>query len=409
MITFILGAALMAAAALLLLLPPLLGKRGGDGVSREALNIAIYRDRLEELERDLAAGLVDDGQYEAAKRELQRDLLVNRGEEGGEEEHASGRWVVPLVGLGVPLLAAALYAQLGETALLESPPVAAGHQSMGGEPAPMEMDDMVGRLAARLEDNPQDAEGWRLLARSYAVMERFDEAAGALARAEALLGDIPDLRAERAELLSMAQGGRVAGEPLLLLDEVLSADPSNQRALWLRGIGSAEEGDFLAAVDFWARLLRQLEPGSPVAQVVDSQIQQAREHMGTATAPPESAAAPIASGAEVKVEVSLAPALAGSVDPHATLFVFARAPDGPPMPLAVARHPVETLPLSVTLDDSLAMMSGRSLENFETVEVVARVSKGGSVKAEPGDLEGSALATVGAAAPVAITIDRVIE
>ena len=262
-------------------------------------------------------------------------------------------------------------------------------------------------LAAKLRDNPDDGEGWVLLGRTYRATEQFAPARAAFEEALKRVPESADLNAEYAEVLGLASDPRsLAGEPEARLDRALALDPQHQRALWLKGFARKQANDPAAAEAHWQRLLTQVDPSTPVYAAVVGQINDVRAAQGkpaletpapavaaetptaaaASSAPGTGTAAP-ASSAGVTVKVDLAPALASKLTPGAVLFVYARAENGPPMPLAIQRLPATGFPLEVKLDASMGLLPTMSLNQFERIVVGARISFSGNAQAQPGDLE----------------------
>ncbi|MBI3937480.1 MAG: c-type cytochrome biogenesis protein CcmI, partial [Betaproteobacteria bacterium] len=203
---------LLVAGALLFVLPPLLARREGGRVSRSAVNIAVYRDQLRELEADLRAGTLGAEHYEKARRELEARLLEDV--EGGDAiagRPQRGRGAAIALGVAVPLTAIALYLVVGSPQMLSPQQTAAGGEAHGV--SAQQIEALVERVVVRLKANPEDAEGWIILARSYSVLGRFPEAARAYANAVARIPRDARLLADYADALAMAQGRRLQGEP----------------------------------------------------------------------------------------------------------------------------------------------------------------------------------------------------
>lgn len=421
MVAFWIGAAVMVAVGLAFILPPLLGKGRATGAVRDALNVDIYKDRLAELEGELADGVLTGEQYEQAKEELQRDLLFNTG--AGKETRVTkgnaseGRWVAIFVGLGVPLLAVILYLQMGAREFLDmtsegQASALPGHQQGGAAMDAQQIDAMVQQLVQRLKAQPDDAEGWLLLGRSLAMMQRYKEAADAYGNAYRLIGDEPELLAQYAEILALANNGVLEGRPVELAEKALEKDPNTQRALWLLGIAAVKRGEAEKAIGYWQKLLALVPKDSGAAQRVRESIAQAQSMAGMAEAKPAPAAgkaAASAGGGTVRLHVALAGNLASKAAPDDALFIFARAREGGRMPLAIVRRQVKDLPLDITLDDSSSVMPTHKLSDMKDVALVARVSKAGGANPQPGDLEGDAVATVGDKGIVQLVIDREIH
>jgi cytochrome c-type biogenesis protein CcmH len=398
MTVFWLVAGLLMAAALFLLLPPLLRQRAaGPRVSRKATNVAVYRDQLRELELDLAAGVVSRDGYEEAKREIERRVLEDVG--GAVEEPApagtAGRNAAVVVGAALPIAAFILYFAVGNfQALL--PGAARNPQREAHSISPEQVRELAGRLAARMEKEPDNVEGWIMLGRSYTALEQFADAARAYGNAVARSGSDAALLADYADALAMARGRSLEGEPEKIILRALAVDPQNVKALALAGTAAFERRDYAAAVGYWERILKIVPEDSEFVPSVHSNIAEARELAKQSGTPAAVARAPDATAAEkapagakaVSGVVQLAPAFAARVAPNDTLFVFARPAEGSRMPLAIIRAQAKDLPFRFRLDDRNAMAQGMGLSSQERVIVGARISKSGNATSQRGDLEG---------------------
>lgn len=246
----------------------------------------------------------------------------------------------------------------------------------------LDLDTAVAALQARLQDEPDDLDGWMLLGRAYMAMERFADARDATARAHELAPDNLDVTVEYAQALALAHNGqRIDGEARRLLEQVLQREPAHQKARWLLGISEFQDGRYQAAINIWDDLLALLPPDSDVAQSIQGQIAQARDLMsGTAAA--------LSAGAQLNVNVAVAPELVEKIPPGASLFVFARAVDGPAVPVAIARLDADDLPTTVVLDDSMGMLPELNLSALPQVVIGARISASGDAMPQSGDLQG---------------------
>jgi cytochrome c-type biogenesis protein CcmH len=395
-------AALLAAVAIAFVLPTLLGRRRAAGAATSAAaNVAIHRDQLKELDADLAAGTLSPEQRDEARREIEQRLLDDvRTGDGTRATAASGRRMAMAVAAAVPIAALLLYFAVGNPAAL-APGAAAGE---GHGITREQIEGMVERLAARMKENPEDAEGWTMLGRSYAVIDRYAEAAVAYANAVKRSEPDAQLLADYADALAMAQGRNLRGEPERLIAQALKVDPQNVKALMLAGTVAFEKKDFKGAIAYWERILKALPPDSPIADSVRDSIADARKFAGTAKASPSAKPGATAAAASVSGTVRLAPGVAAKASPDDTVFIFARPAEGPRMPLAVMRKRVRDLPTAFTLDDSMAMTPAAKLSNHAQVVVGARVSKSGNPAAQPGDLEGLSAQVKPGATGIAVVI-----
>lgn len=414
MVLFWLIASVLVAGALVVLLPPLLRRSARSAaVSRKATNVAVYRDQLRELENDLAAGVLSRENYEEAKREIERRLLDDVAhDEGGAEAGSSGRNAAVVIGAAVPIVAFALYFAVGNfQALLPGSGADPAREQAHGL-SDEQIRELVAKLAARMEREPEKVEGWIMLGRAYLALGQFAEASRAYANAVARSAPDAALLADYADALAMAQGRRLEGEPERIIARALALDPSNVKALALAGSAAFERRDFVTAVGYWERILPLVPPDSELAGSVRSSIAEARSLAGQ---PGAAAPARAAEGAEsrksqaagrtVSGVVTLAPSLAAGVAPTDTVFVFARPAEGPRMPLAILRAQAKDLPLKFTLDDSSAMTPGMALSAQKRVVVGARISKTGNATPQPGDLEGFSAPVEVGASNIAVVID----
>ena len=403
----------LAALALLFVVPPLLTRHEAERApDQDQLNLALFRQQLQELDADLEAGNLDRGQYQAARRDLERELLHDVAGQGAGPAGPGQR--APLtalfLALALPAFATWLYVAIGDSAIIprlelaapnRANPAAAGHGAAGGADA-ASLEVLVERLAAKMEQNPDQLEGWLMLGRTYVALEQPAKGAAALQRALALAPQDPEIMVSLAQALAAAAGGQLAGRPVELITSALAVAPDHATGLWLQGLAAYQAKEFPQAVERWERLAQGLDPNGEDAAQLRQFIADAREEGGlppgdAPTAAPAStmtgqtAAAgqdTLAAGPSLQVEVSLAEPLWREADINHSLFVYAKAASGPPMPLAVKRLKVADLPLTVTLDDSLAMTPEMKLSNFPQVIVGARISPSGQASPQSGDLEG---------------------
>ncbi|MGB7989559.1 MAG: c-type cytochrome biogenesis protein CcmI [Candidatus Methylophosphatis roskildensis] len=407
--------ALLLAGALLFVVPPLLRGTGRKAIaSQREVSLQIHRDQLIELQRDRGEGVISQEQYESGKREIERRVLDETTSlDAAGATPLSGRWVGAVVALAVPAIALGLYLKLGNLDGLDPAPaaeVAQGEQGDGHSITPQQIEAMVGQLVGKLKQDPENIEGWQMLARANVFLQRYGEAAKAFAEyTRRVPGDAQAL-ADYADALAMANGRTLIGEPEGIIAKALAADPNNVKALALAGSVEFDKQAYARAVPHWEKILTLVPPESPIAESMRNGIAEARVKgglpggvsalaQGTQAAAPMSAApvaaggagqtAPAETGARVSGTVTLAPALKGRVSPSDTLFVFARAADGPRMPLAILRKQAKDLPVQFVLDDSIAMTPTMKLSSFPEVIVGARISKSGDAMPQKGDLQGA--------------------
>jgi len=366
-----------------------------------SLNVQAYRSRLTELESDLRAQRVNESEYTNLKTELDKALLQDTRTQDQTIRVSATGWVLPLV-LSVFLigLTAILYSYLGSGSTL----VAMERQQQ--LVADLENATPQQRIL-RLEEERQRSDEKTLptityaLAREYSSIGMYAESAGVYQDLLALTGEDSGLLAELAQVLYMAEGGQISDQVNAILQQVLSLDPTNSRALGLMGISAFEKQDYAKAINYWQLLLAQ-NPDAEGATALQAGIARARELMGD----DDTADSSVAS---IQVTIDIAPELADRVTEDDIVFVFARASGGAAIPLAASRQPAR-FPLTVILDDSMAMIPSATLSSAETVDVVARISKSGGPQAQTGDLEGQLLAMKNEGkSDVNILINNVVE
>ncbi|MBS0343281.1 MAG: c-type cytochrome biogenesis protein CcmI [Proteobacteria bacterium] len=409
MTMFWLGAALLVVLCMAVLLRPLL--RGAAPV-RDADAVPaseVYRDQVHELDGDLRRGTLDAGQRHAAQDELGRRLLDDGpaapSADGGASQGKGARRSPALAALllaVVPSAAILLYLQLGNPLALwrsgDMGPM--GKEDMGHELSNAQVEGLVNQLAQRLRAQPDDAQGWYMLGRSYAALERPADAAAAYAKAVELVPDEAMLRADYADVLASVNGGSLRGPAQAQIDRALALDPDQPKALALAASAAMERGDKAQAVAHWEHLYRLLPPQSQTAARVAASLAEAR---GEAPEP----AAQVA-GASVSGRVAVSGKAPRKPGPDETVFIYARPVDGSRMPLAVLRRQVRDLPLSFRLDDSLAMDAGHRISSQQSVMLEARISASGNAIAQPGDLVGKAGPLAVGSRAVDISIDSML-
>jgi len=410
-------AAAFIVAALLFVLRPLVRRPSGGGASTRAVNLAVYRDQFSELERDLKLGTLDSAQYEGARAELQKRLLEEVGEGGDAVSPVGGgnRMTALLIALALPAAAAALYVVLGQPQ-----GIGAAKRSVP-DAAPVSAEEfkvMTQTLAERMRQNPGDAVGWVMLGRAYKALERYPDAVDALAKAYALQPAEAEVMIEYAEALGQMSGS-LQGQPRQLLDKALTIAPNDAKALTMAGGAAFEAKQYARAIAFWEKLSIQVPKDSELARALASGIERARAlQAGESGQPPVASAAPSpaspasepAATAQIAINgrVTLSQALQDNVAPNDTVFIFARAAQGPRMPLAIVRKQVKDLPATFSLDDSTSMNEQARLSQAGDVIITARVSRTGSAMPASGDLQGESAVVRPGAEGVAVSIDQVV-
>jgi cytochrome c-type biogenesis protein CcmH len=416
-IFWIICALLIVVALSFVVLPLWRRSTSNNSVLRNAANLEIFRDQVAEMDADLRNGLLTQELYDQGKRELQVRLL----DEVKEDDVATTTSRNPLkllaicLAIALPIASGLLYWKIGNPDTLS--PQAAMAAMSGGKMRPAES---ITVLEQKVAKNPNDGESLLLLARAYGEVERYADSANTYGKLTQSVTDEAWIWADYADVLAMAQGQSLAGPPTKLIDKALALDPNYPKALALAGSAAMERGDYAAAIRHWEHLLKGLPPNSEDAKMIENGLQQAHEflaqskggksvRMSQLEPVPESNQS-VAQGKErISGTVTLSAALKDKVSPTDTVFVLARAAQGPKMPLAIVRKQVKDLPLQFSLDDSMAMAPQMKLSNFADVVVVARISKSGTAMPQPGDMEGLSSPTKPGSGGLKISIDNIVK
>ncbi|EXF43863.1 cytochrome c-type biogenesis protein [Pseudomonas sp. BAY1663] len=395
---WIAAGALLLVALAFLLLPILHGRRAQAEEDRTALNVALYEERLAELAAQHAAGTLSAELMEAGRADAARELLDDT--EGSDTPRVArlGRSVPVAVAVLVPIIAYGLYMYWGSSDKLEL--------ARQFSEQPRTIEEMTARLEKAVQAQPDSAEAWYFLGRTYMNQERPADAAKAFERVVGLAGRQPELLGQWAQALYFARDRQWTAELQALTDEALKGDPQEVTSLGLLGIAAFEDQRYQDAVRFWERLVAALPEEDPSRDAIRGGIARAREQMGE-----PAAASPRQSEAEsaavtLQVEVALDPEVAKQVSPGDSVFVFARAVSGPAIPLAAKRLTVADLPARVSLGDADAMMPSLKLSNFGQITLVARVSREGNATKGEWLGQSGTLDTAGDQTEVRLTIDR---
>jgi cytochrome c-type biogenesis protein CcmH len=389
---FFLAAGLMlllaAAAVALPLWRPSAGRRPGVATA----NRDVHAARLKELQEDLDNGRLSPEDHVAARRDLENDLAANPAEAGIPRRSSPHRITAIVALLLVLSVGTALYGFYGNWRVGAEGVEAASSQAVA---------DMVTALDKRLHTpaGRDDLKGWDMLGRSYMLMDRYADALDAFGHARKLSHDAdPQELSEYAEALALSHPELFMDQALPLFERALQMDPANVQALWYGGLGALQRGDKSLAISRWNALLAQNPP------------QDYRGYVEKAITDAGGAPAAAATGVFIGVRVSLAPALAASISPDTTVFIYAQPKDGAGgPPLAVKRLQVKDLPLDVKLSDQDAVVPGRVISAYDDLQVTARISRSGTAAPHAGDLIGRGEWLKAVAKQVPIVIDTVLK
>jgi cytochrome c-type biogenesis protein CcmH len=395
---FFLIDACLVLLAFLFILPPLWRKHPLAKAAIDERNIAIAKHRLAELTEQLQSNALSQTQYDEQRAELEQALSDDLELQTQVKASSSqGQWMAVVLMIMLPVLAAALYWQLGTFNAIEPTPemLASNEPTL---PNKETIDKMVDGLAEKMQTDPDNAEGWLMLGKSYKYQQQYAKSADAFAHAYKLLGDKPDVMLAYAEVLSFTNDEQITGKSADLVFKALALEPNNPNALWLAGMAKAQAGEFMAAKKLWTQLAAALPQGSEALQEtqdlltkIDRKIAEANNEPAKEAVTKEATSGDAnvsVSTASIDVQVSLAPELQAQTSPTDTVFIYAQALSGPQMPLAIVRKQMSDLPLSVSLTDAQAMTPAMKLSNFPDVKLLARISKSGNAMKQAGDLIG---------------------
>ena len=375
-------ASALIALVIALLVPALLRRPTQPSQTRSSVNIGIARERERELRRELQEDILSEADYDQARAELEINLLSDLDQ---DQDPASPLIRTPapvtatLLAILMPLAALGLYLFLGNPGALDPSPGLTAQQLTSAQPSAPDVDAMLSKLRERLLERPDDVRGWTLLANALMGTGRYAEAVTAYERLGQLEPRNPEFLVRLADALAMSNNGSLAGQATQLITEALALDPEQIQGLWLAGIAAEERGESIQALAFWRRLeplvIDQPELLSEVRVMIGRTSAELQKNQTQMTEP-------------LRVAVSIAPDLLGSVTSEDTLFLYARTPEGPPMPVAARKLPALPLPRQITLDDRAAVMTGGSLLSHRQLVVGVHISRSGNALKSSGDLLG---------------------
>ncbi|MGF1730472.1 c-type cytochrome biogenesis protein CcmI [Photobacterium kasasachensis] len=379
--------ALVLVAAAIFVAPMYLGKAQDDVASRDELNKAFFKDRINELESETSEGLVSN--QDELVSELQQSLLDDVPAQA-EQQKTAVSTVMLIPGL-IMLVAVSygMYFTVGNLDKVESWQQTVAQlpelskrlmDEQGAEPlSDAEMNDLTLALRTRLHDNPNDATGWLLLGRIGMANRDADTAQGAMKRAYALEPGNPEIQLSYAQTLMLIGDPAKSDYARQLLRNVIKQDHTNIRAMSLLAFDSFERGDYSQAVSYWTMMKRMIGEDDPRAKMLDRSIERAQAQITQAS---EQAANP----KTVSVKVELDPSV--TLPSQGIVIVSVHSADGAPMPVAARRMPLSQFPLTLTLSDNDSMIPERLMSSLPTMIVKARIDTDGNVMTKKGDWYG---------------------
>ena len=400
-INFWIICALLVVVALAIILPSLFSKQAPKDLDRKKINRAVYEKKLTELENDLDADLIDQEQYDIATSDLERSLIDDL-EDYKDVVFKKSNKVLPIfLLLAFPAVVVFTYLQLNNGLVSLDPEFAkkmatqqnGQGQGMGNNMPAIE--DAIADLEVKLKQDPDNLEGWTMLGRSYLVSKQYEDAVGAFAKANEIAnGANPDVLVSYGEAKGFAANNTFDESSMQLFSKALKIDPNNERGLWYAGLAAYQLGNYKGSVNYLETLLQkvpneQVEVKTALIKYLNDAKQKAGIEITSTEDDPNDQQAQSGSKSSITVNVTLSDELLKNYVNSDTLFIYARAMNGPKMPLALVKMTAGDLPTTVTLDDSVSMMPSMTLSSMEQVEVIARISKSGQAVKQSGDLLGS--------------------
>ena len=409
---------LLLLVAIVIMIFPLLRVRQHHSVAYKTSNIQLHEEKLNELNIDLQEDRIDQADYKIARQELDRELLVDTPVESKETAahhytaEAKKHPVLALViAVFLPALSLLVYMQLGMQAdIQQEMATTASDKNMPS------VEQMVAKLEKYLQENKGELKDWVMLGRSYKHLGRYGEAANAFKTAGELEQN-PQLMLEHAEVLAIMNGQKFNAEARELVLKALALAPDNVNALWFAGIAELQFGRFRKSIEYLSQLSSVAAEDAEIDHSIRLFIGEARKQLiaaGETVASmdellPPVKAAPVANLASIKVNINISVEARQNFADTDVVFVYAKALEGPKMPLAAQRLTLADLPATVVLDDSMAMMEGMNMSAFKQVMVSARVTKTGAAIAQSGDYIGQAVVDdVTLAKDLSISIDSLV-
>lgn len=390
MLNFWIICALLLIIALIIILPSLLAKQAPADLDRKKINRAVYEKKLLELEGDLNNDLIDQEQYNIAKSDLERSLIDDLENHKEVVLNRSNKILPIIVLLVLPAIAVFSYLKLNNGLVSLDPEFERTMASQQGQMPAIE--DAIIELEAKLKKDPDNLDGWQMLGRSYLVSKRFEDAVNAYAKANELAnGANPDVLISYGEAKGFAAGNKFDESSMALFTKALKINPNNERGLWYAGLAAYQLQNYESSVEHLQKLLQRVPSDqTDVRKSLVKYLNDARQKAGMEIVEDSTNSEQTDnSKSKITVNVTLSDELHKNFENSDTLFIYARAMNGPKMPLALVKMTAEDLPTTVTLDDSVSMMPSMTLSSMEQVEVIARISKSGQAVMQSGDIFGS--------------------
>ncbi len=388
MIFWIVVTGLLALVLLLLIIPILREPDTAGSDNRQQQNILIAREKKAQLDSQLEQTEIDQPSYDEAIKDLETSLALDLEREEISAQQSPGKWVVWLVAALIPVMSIGLYLKLGEYRVIENPLLAEVEKTVQANNAAdaqnMSIESMLERVKQRLKENPEDAEGWFIMGRTLMAMQQVDSAVTAFQRTYDLVGEDSGVMFTLADALALQNNGSMAGEPEQLVKRGLQLSPQDPTGMWLAGLAAEQRKDYKSAHQYWRDMLPLIADDAESSAEIRRLLGILQKRDPTIEAVASGTEVPVVAG--ISLSVDLDASLKDDAAPGDSVFIYAKAMQGPPMPLAVKKLTVRDLPVKVSLSDADAMIPTMKLSSFDQVIIGARISKTGNPVAQAGDL-----------------------
>lgn len=383
----------MTVIGVLVIVMPLVTFRPKQELSSDVINAAVFKDRMNELKDDLAEERITQSEYDQLAQELELTLLSDVNDRGlSEARLLGGKWLVIPLAICIPIAAFIVYWSEGyhpelddwfakQDQMARVMPLMMAGKFDAVKDENIGVDDFIRALQRQLQSKPEDAQGWYLLGVSYLQVQMPQQSEMAFQRALNLDPNNVDFVMGYTQATLAANGGNMTPQIQRTLEQVMRAQPDNPKPYMTMGMALFQQRDFEAAIHVWERYLARENADPRASQLSQRSIDVARKQINDASSP----AVVADNGPTIQVTVNVDSASRARMSASDTLFIYAKAQSGPPMPLAVVRQPVSQWPVTVTLSDANAMTPAMTLSKFKNVVVQARVSASGNAIPQSGD------------------------
>lgn len=341
-------------------------------ISQDDLNLAIYQTQLEELDHDYQQDKISQEQLAQAKKDLETTLGYNIADDKPENNNKHTIAGIATIAIIVIAVSSLTYQKTNSESSAKS-------QLANNQAATV--DSLIKQLEEKLEQSPNNPEGWHILAKTYQATGNYAKSVTSYRKASQLMPNNSKFLTDLGYSIAL-NNNSFLGEPAEIFKKAIKLDPSNHDAAYLLGRNYFEQNKYQKAIVIWSNLIPNLEPKNKKSVIRD--IHYAQEKLGVELT---KFVEPTKQKRVITVRVSLSSKL--SIKDNETLFISAHALNGPPMPLAAIKTTAGKLPITITLDESNSVIPNVTINSYDKIIVKARVAKSGTPTKKTGDLFGS--------------------